>query len=367
MKVLQVNTVAHGVSPVATIMRQINAAAHAAGVDSHMVCGYGDGAGCDMVMSGSFGRLHAALSARLCGNDGFGCKASTRRLVRYIQSLQPDLVHLHNAHGYYLNLPMLRKYLKDNNIPLVVTLHDDWWLTGRCAVPDGAECQRWVDRKCSDCPHLNIYPAVWRKTAPRYKDWDGIFFVSPSHHAGRKFNAEVIPNGTDIRPTTPTLGRKPFALAVANKWTPGKDFITLANVARNLQMPVVVVGNLCGNVLAENMIHAGMNLSQSALAQLYTDASVLISTSRSESYGMVVAEAIACGTPAVVRAGTAAQEILGADDGFALDFKEMDATIKAINKTSNMTPGGGNIRSVADMTDAYLKLYERVGGNLSML
>lgn len=369
---LQINTVANGVSPVTGIVRDIHAGAMDDGFDAHIVAGYGDGEGCDMVMESVVGRYRNALMARLRGNDGFGAKSQTRRLLRYISTLRPDIVHLHNAHGYYLNLPMLQSFLKAEGIPLVVSLHDHWWLTGRCATPEAHGCMRFPEGGCEGCPHHDIYPATWIDTRPYYKDTEDITFVAPSQGLAAPFNACIIPNGVAM----PGIGdveeykRKStrgqddykaaggYALAVALRWTPGKDPETLLSLAPYLGMPMTIVGRLPrGTMLPEGVTNIPGPLGRGDLARLYAGAAVLLSTSRSEAYGMTVAEALLCGTPAVVRAGTAPEELLTESDGIAVTFDDPEVAAVAVREAAQLKPTAARVSSVKKMQTAYCDLY----------
>ena len=100
--------------------------------------------------------LHAFLT-RMTGLQGYGSWFSTQRLLRLIRRLEPDIVHLHNIHGYYLNLRIVRSLVK-LGIPVVWTLHDGWPLTGRCAYLSG--CDRWKNG-CGHCPDLSYYPKTY--------------------------------------------------------------------------------------------------------------------------------------------------------------------------------------------------------------
>lgn len=370
---LQINTVANGVSPVAGIMRDIHSGALERGFDAHIVAGYGSGEGCDMVMESGAGRYRNALLARLRGNDGFGAKSQTRRLLGFISELKPDIVHLHNAHGYYLNLPMLRDFLKAKNIPLLVSLHDHWWLTGRCATPGARQCTRYLDDGCAACPHRDIYPATWFAARSYGKNTDGITFVAPSRQLAVPFHARIIPNGVDMpgtvnmkesesgKKTSGRAGNKEktgFALAVALRWTPGKDPGTLLRLAPHLGMPLTIVGRLPrGTRLPDGVTNIPGPVSRDELIRLYSEAAVLLSTSRSEAFGMTVAEALLCGTPVVVRSGTAPEELLTDEDGIAVPFSDPVASAAAVREALRLRPTASLVSSVTDMQDAYCDVY----------
>lgn len=360
MKLLQINTIGRGISPVATIMKNIHHAAKNRGATSYTACGYGHTGDADFIMHSRISRYFNALSARLHGNDGVSYNQATCRLISFIEKIQPDIVHLHNGHGYYLNVCLLHEFLQSRHIPFVVTMHDSWWLTGRCALPATENCQRYKSGNCHKCPHRNIYPAAWLPSKAIYKPTSGTIFVSPTAISDCNMHVHVIPNGTDFKPSKERVYTRPFALAVANIWTPGKSLDTLKKLAPLLDIPVWVVGDLRGQCLGKNIQHLGKGLSHNVLTQLYSDAKVLINPSLSESYGMTVAEAIACGTPAVIRAGVASESIISDNTGIAVDFYDTAAAIAAINAARQLMPTGKTIPTIKDMTDAYFALYHSI-------
>ena len=92
------------------------------------------------------------------GKSGFGSKQVTQRFLRWLGLVQPDLLHLHNLHGFYIHVGMLFEYIKTHNIPVIWTLHDCWPLTGQCAFFEQANCYKWKTA-CSSCPiYRSDYP-----------------------------------------------------------------------------------------------------------------------------------------------------------------------------------------------------------------
>lgn len=88
---------------------------------------------------------------------GLGSKDATIKLVKLIENIKPDLIHLHNIHGYYLNYSTLFNYLSIANIPIVWTLHDCWSFTGHCTYFDYIGCKKW-EIQCHNCPQIKSYP-----------------------------------------------------------------------------------------------------------------------------------------------------------------------------------------------------------------
>ena len=158
--------------------------------------------------------LHAALS-RITDRAGFYSRSATRKLVGFIREYQPDVIHLHNLHGYYLNLPILFDYLKNEYKGRVVwTLHDCWAFTGHCVHYTYAGCDKWKTG-CKNCPEKRSYPASWLldRSAKNYEDKKSLFtgvpnmtLVTPSKWLAQQvlqsflneYPCHVIHNGIDL-------------------------------------------------------------------------------------------------------------------------------------------------------------------------
>lgn len=374
MKLVQINTVGSGASPVAAIMNQIARAASASGHQSITVAGYGLDADATFVLEGQAGRCLNALRSRLYGNDGFAAHRATRRLVDFLEAERPDVVHLHNAHGYYLDLPGLVAWAERTATPLVVTLHDHWWLTGRCATPNAKGCHRWLEHNCGDCPSPSLYPAAWWHTRPHYKPeaWRGnIHFVMPSQHladlaAMVGIHGTVIPNGIDrsVFNNSDNSYKDISLLAVANLWTPGKNLqgVVEANQAcpTDLRGNCTVVGRGADKLRGEGITVYANTFSPADISRYYRRARILLSPSLSEAFGMTVAEALCCGTPVVVQRGTAPAELVGETDGVVVDFADRHALRSALERAASLTPTARRISDNSQMTTAYLQLYSSI-------
>ena len=94
---------------------------------------------------------------RLTDRAGFFSRKATRKLIKEIQEYNPDIIHLHNLHGYYINVEILFEFLKQYGKPVVWTLHDCWAFTGHCCYYSMVGCEKWIDG-CHDCEQIHAYP-----------------------------------------------------------------------------------------------------------------------------------------------------------------------------------------------------------------
>jgi len=100
---------------------------------------------------------HVILT-RIYDKHGFGSRNATLDLIHKICEINPDIIHLHNIHGYYIHIDILFNYIKKNEKKIVWTLHDCWSFTGHCAHFDYVGCEKWKNG-CYDCPEKKSYPA----------------------------------------------------------------------------------------------------------------------------------------------------------------------------------------------------------------
>ena len=141
-----------------------------------------------------------AIGSLLTDRHGLFSKFATKRFLQQVDIIQPDVVHLHNLHGYYINVPMLLRYLKQKNIPTVITMHDFWLMTGHCAYINQS-CDRWKTG-CGNCPRLNQYPAAkfdntkvnWKWKASLFVDMPNVTLVPVSYWLGRYVDESLLKN-----------------------------------------------------------------------------------------------------------------------------------------------------------------------------
>ena len=330
MKLLQINSVC-GVKSTGRIATDIAAVAEE---DGH-VCKIAYGR--DFVpayaerlayrIGGSFSVRAHALIARIRDSAGLGSKRATKKFIDWIKEFDPDVIHLHNLHGYYLHLPMLFAYLKETDKKVVWTLHDCWAMTGHCAHFDYCGCQKWQSG-CESCPQKGEYPKTLVDKSKRNYAWKKQAFlgvkdmtiVTPSKWlAGlvkqsflKEYPVQVIPNGVDRKVFQPTqsdlrerygLQGKKILLGAASPWGKKKglqDFYELANrLDENYQVVLLGLNKAQIKKASKKVLALPPTSSVEELAGWYTQADVFVNCTYEETLSMVNLEAQACGCPVV--------------------------------------------------------------------
>ena len=272
-------------------------------------------------------RLHA-LEARLFDNAGFGSKKATLKFLEWVREFAPDIIHLHNLHGYYINVELLFKFLKEYKKPVIWTLHDCWAFTGHCAHFDLCKCYKWKT-ECHKCPQKKEYPASilldnsrknYRNKKKAFQGVDNMVIVTPSDWLSdlvkesflREYETRVINNGIDLALFKPTEGgfrekykleNKIIVLGVASAWGVKKglvDFIELRKqLDRRYEIVLVGVSEEDKNILPNGVLGITRTNSVKELAEIYTAADIFLNLTYEDNYPTVNLEAQACGTPVI--------------------------------------------------------------------
>ena len=286
-----------------------------------------------------------AIKGEFLGRHGFGSTISTKRFLKRIDEIKPDIVHLHNLHGYYVDIEILLSYLAEKNIPVVWTLHDCWSFTGHCTHFENYGCYKWKTL-CEKCPLLmtqyksrlfdrskenylikqRLYSSLGNLTLVPVSNWLGGLLPESilANHSIR-----VIQNGIDLSLFKPTENNvrsklnissdKRLILGVVASGFKGKrEFIELT---KNPCYQVVVVGvnRAWMNGVPENMICVERTNSQKELAEYYTAADVFVNPTYDESLGLTNLEAQACGTPVVTYKAGGSPETIDENTGIAVE------------------------------------------------
>lgn len=274
------------------------------------------------------------FQTRLDGRAGFHSKIATTRLLKRLDELQPDVVHLHNLHGYYINIEMLFNWLSNQNCKVEWTLHDCWAFTGHCAYFTYVKCVQWQTH-CAypeKCPQLNTYPeTICKKSCARnFVDKYQLFssippermkLISPSHWLEglikrsflSAYEVEVRHNEIDRTVFQPRpsdfrerygIGSRFMILGVANPWSERKglrDFVRLAKKLDSEKYVIVLVGLSKKQIeaLPKDIVCLARTDSPQKLAEIYTAADVFFNPTLEDNYPTVNLEAEACGTPVV--------------------------------------------------------------------
>lgn len=267
--------------------------------------------------------------SRLTGKMGYRYKNRTRKLIQWIDDKKPDVIHLHNIHGDWINVKTLFKYIKSKNTPVVWTLHDCWSFTGRCAHFELFGCQKWRTG-CFACKNKRTYPITYffdssKKMWKDKKEWflgvKNMTLVTPSAWLAnyvkqsflKDYPVKVIHNGIDTTTYSPQENRSKYykgfenkfiILGVANSWSAKKgydDMLKLDTLLDHEQYQMVMVGLNSRQLkeLPKSIIGIARTTNEQELVELYSGANVLFNPTKEEVFGMVNIEAQACGTPVI--------------------------------------------------------------------
>ena len=399
LKLLQINVAANWGSH-GRIAEEIGLEAMAQGWESYIAYGrYANPSKSHIVKIGDLFDhcLHGAQSL-LLDRHGLASCGPTKKLIREIEQIKPDLIHLHNIHGFYLNYPILFRYLSTVDIPVVWTLHDCWAFTGHCAWPIHGHCDRFQEQ-CCHCPlQSKGYPKSFLldrsrsnfKLKKRYfRSLKDLHLVTVSRWLEQQvrlsfmqdMDIRTIYNGLDTEvfrpsgtpPTSVTDGH-PLVLGVCNAWYDWKGLDDMAALREILpddyEVMVVGVNEDQMHRLPEGITCIRRTDSVSQLAEIYSQADVFVNPSKVESFGMTTAEALSCGTPSIVYDTSACPEVVDNLTGRVVPLGDVNALAKAVMEICSL-PGREAMRQACrerairlfnrqDRYKEYLQLYNEV-------
>ena len=302
--------------------------------------------------------LHMYM-AKMLGNHGQHSKIATMMFIHKLKKLAPDVIHLHNIHGWYLNYSMFFDYLKKNNIHVIWTLHDCWAFTGGCAHFTFSKCDRWK-RNCGGCENLNQYPIasemdktkeMFDSKRKSFLGVDNITIITPSQWLAslvkqsflKDYFVKVINNGINTEVFKPTEGQfrkkygveeKKIVLGVSFGWDERKGLDVFIELSRRLDnsYQIVLVGtdDNIDKRLPLKIISIHRTQSQKELAEIYTAADVFVNPTKEENYPTVHMEALACGTPVITFDTGGAREMLNEKCGEVVPYNDIDLLEKEI-------------------------------------
>ena len=291
-------------------------------------------------------RIHA-LQTRLWDMHGFGSRTATGKFLEKVDAYHPDVIHLHNLHGYYINIELLFRYLKQKKVKVIWTLHDCWPFTGHCVHFQSVGCGKW-EEGCYSCPLVRQYPASlgadrskknYVKKRELFTGVEDMTILVPSRWLERRvrrsflqdYQIKVVYNGIDLETYRPTksefrqkygLEGQFVVLGVANVWVERKGLDIFLELAELLGegYRVVLVGLSAEQIegLPKGILGFPRTDTAAELAKIYTAADVFVNPGREETFGLTVAEAMACGTWPIVYADTACAEVVEQGTGQAV-------------------------------------------------
>lgn len=307
------------------------------------------------------------LITRLFDLHGYGSHFATKKLVKNIDNIKPDIIHLHNVHGYYINLKVLFNYLSSSKTPIVWTQHDCWSFTGHCAYYTKVNCEKWKET-CFTCPLTQNYPSSWildrsynnyLLKKKLFTSLENVYLVAVSHWMSdqlersflNKYPIDIIYNGIDTNIFKPipneadntrtkySFGDKIILLAVATDWSERKglsDYYKLRKILKDIYT-IVLVGLpiYLSSRLPEGIVGIKRIDDVYELVKLYSTASIVLNLSYEESFGKTTPEGMACGVPSIVYNSTASPELLDNKTGIIVEKGDVEGVANAINTIMN--------------------------------
>lgn len=341
--------------------------------------------------------LHV-LATFFRGEHGFASGRQTRRLIQKIRQWDPDVIHLHNIHGFVLQVELLFEYLKASGKPAVWTLHDCWPYTGHCAFYDFTGCKGW-ESGCQNCrEYKNTYPyALFKNRTKRnyirkreaFTGVPNLTLAVPSvwlqkelkRSFLRNYPVRVIPNGIDRKQFCPTdrglrerLGYsgKFVLLGVANVWERRKGLSYLLQLAEKLpedcRMVLVGLSKKQQKKLPGNVLGLGRTSSAEELAEYYTMADVFVNATLEDNFPTTNLEALACGTPVITFDTGGSPESLDESCARVVKKGDLEALLQAVlqeqkePKTREACLKRAEQYEKEDRFQEYVELYHELAG-----
>ena len=303
---------------------------------------------------------HGLLSFVL-DRHGFGSRNSTIKFINEIERIKPDLIHLHNIHGYYINIEILFNYLLKTNIPIIWTLHDCWSFTGHCAHFSYNECEKWK-KHCNNCPQIKCYPksiffdnsefnflkkkklftSLNRLTIVTVSEWlssvvsNSFLNIFPRIVINNGIDLSIFykRNNSDFVKKKYGIQNKTILIGVATSWSLRKGLYDYHKLSKILPQDVVIVlVGLTDNEikkLPKNIVGIKKTDNVDELANLYSAADIVLNLSYEETFGMTTIEGFACGTPSIVYNATASPELVDEKTGIIVEKGDIEGVLNAI-------------------------------------
>lgn len=314
-----------------------------------------------------FDNYISALKARVSDNEGFNCTKATEKFLSWAEQYNPDILWLHNLHGYYINVELLFAWIKNRpDMQVKWTLHDCWAFTGHCAHFSAVGCERWKVY-CTNCPQSRIYPVAYRDNCKNnYNRKKAAFsgvtkmtLITPSQWLAdlvqesflKMYPVEVIYNTIDTNVFKPVpsdfrerfqLNDKKIILGVASVWNERKglqDFYTLSGMLSD-KYTIVLVGLTKKQLrnLPQNIIGITRTNNVKELAEIYTVADVFVNLTYEDTFPTVNIEALSCGTPVITYRTGGSPECLDAECGSVVECGDIRTIKKKIELVCSEKP-----------------------------
>lgn len=351
MKILQINAT-YGIGSTGVITKELSEICQQNGLDMYVAYSKGYGHSSDYSKFYEIGswldhKVHAILS-RIAGKQAYFSHFATIRLLKFIDKVKPNVVHLHNLHSNYININILLSYLGRKNIKTVVTLHDCWFFTGGCFHYTSVKCNKWR-LHCGNCikqkldtpallydasskilqDRVNLFSKIKHLTFVGVSSWSAeqlkqsrLKNIGEVTYIHNGYDLDVFyPRKSDIRDRL-GLKDKFIILGPASKWLLPINADTFSYFVKNMPKDTVLLLFGCDRspvVSYPNVQYYGFINNRAEMAELYSSADVLVNCSREDTLSSINIEAQACGTPVITYNATGLKETVDNKCGFAVE------------------------------------------------
>ena len=366
MKVVQINTV-YGAGSTGRTTKELHEALKRDGIDSFVIFGVGNKDIDPHIFRSQtkFGYMVNNVFSRLFGLEGFLAFCSTLRIITHLKKIKPDVIHLRNLHGHYINIPLLFRFLRRTECKIVMSLHDLWMFTGSCPSPYLYNCEKWKE-KCFSCPAKHEYPSSLffdfskikhnykRRSILSIKDRLTIVGVSQwtmkmAKLANMPLSVTYIYNWIDLENFSPkeqtSISSQIELVCVSSMWEKDSDKLNnLIYIANSLppKYHITMVGycNFGKKDFLPRNITSVPSKNVRELAYIYSQSDLFLHLSHSDTFGKVIAESLACGTPVIAFDITAMSEMIVTGCGSKIspfDLNQFVDKIKTYGKKDKTT------------------------------
>lgn len=360
-KLLQINSVINSGST-GRIAEEIGQTAIAAGWESYIAYGRNERPSSSKLIKIGTDKdikLHG-LQTRLFDRHGLSSRKATSDFIKQIDNIKPDIVHLHNIHGYYINIEVLFHYLKNANVPVVWTFHDCWPITGHCSHFSYVGCEKWKSQ-CFECPQKSGYPASYFIDRSKknyilkkelFNSLPNLTLVPVSQWLSgvleesflQNYPIKVINNGINTEVFKPSLSSdfrnkygledKFIMIGVATSWGERKglkDYIELSKILES-EFQIVLVGLNKKQIdqLPDNILGIERTESVDTLADIYATSDAFINPTYEDTFPTTNLESQACGTPVITYKTGGSPEAIDESTGIVVEQGNMNKLVEAI-------------------------------------
>lgn len=361
MKTVQINTLC-GVGSTGKICVLINEILEENDIENHILYSSGKSNHKNSIKySNKIEIKISTVLSRIFGNWGFENYLSTRRLIKYLNKLKPEIIHLHNIHSHACNLKMLFSWIKKNKAKVIWTFHDCWAFTAYCPHFMLTGCNKW-ESGCETCGEYRKYSLLFNRSKElsekkrKLLNNNDMVIVCPSEWLANKIKTSflkhipvtVIHNGVDLSVFKPIKSdfrkkhsideNKKLLLGVSFGWDYSKGLDTFCDLARKLddRFVIVLVGtdDKVDANLPDNIISIHKTSSQVELAEIYSSADIFINPTRQDTFPTVNMEAIACGTPVITFDVGGSPEIIDDNTGLVIEKYDINCLIEGIESVA---------------------------------